>query len=68
MSQTRIMSFTESLANIIIGYCIVFFANLIFLPMFGFNITISQNFILGGIYTVISLLRSYCIRRWFNKL
>ena len=67
MSQTKTRSFLESWTNIFIGYTINFTANLIILPLFGFNITIKDNIWLGLIYTAISLTRSYCIRRWFNK-
>ena len=65
--QTKTMSFIESWANIAVGYTINFIANMTILPLFGFNITVKQNLTLGVIYTVISLVRSYCIRRWFNR-
>jgi len=54
--------------NIFIGYSINFVANILILPLFGFNtLTVKKNLILGVIYTGISLTRSYCVRRWFNK-
>lgn len=64
--QSRLGSFVEAWINVIIGFTINFAANMTFLPMLGFNISVSQNFALGGIYTVISVARSYAIRRWFN--
>ena len=67
MSQTRAMSFVESWTNIFIGYVINFAANMVLLPLFGFDITVKQNLVLGTLYTLISLTRSYCIRRWFNR-
>lgn len=69
MRQTRWGSFIEVSINIFIGYWINFFANLLILPMFGFNVSISDNFIIGFIYTFISVARGYIIRRWFeNKI
>jgi len=65
--QSRKRSFIESWVNIFIGYAINFTANMIFLPMFGFDITITQNLWLGAIFTIISLIRSYCIRRIFTR-
>ena len=65
--QTRTMSLIESWTNIAIGYAINFTANMLILPLFGFNISVKQNLVLGILYTLISLTRSYCIRRWFNK-
>lgn len=69
MSQTKLGSVAESGANIVVGFTINFFANMAILPLFGFStLTASKNFALGCLYTVISLARSYVLRRWFNGL
>lgn len=67
MTQSKKRSFLEAWLNIAVGYGVNFTANLLVLPHFGFDVTIKQNIFLGAIYTVISLIRSYCIRRWFTK-
>jgi hypothetical protein len=66
MNQTRLGSFIEAVINTCIGFAINFTANMFIFPLFGFHITVSENFVLGLLYTVISVVRSYCIRRWFN--
>jgi hypothetical protein len=66
MNQTRIGSLIEACLNVVIGFSINYFANMIIFPWFGFHITPGANFALGLVYTVISVVRSYCIRRWFN--
>ncbi len=66
MSQSRLGSFIEAIINIIIGFAINFTANALVFPLFGWTISTSDNLLLGAIYTAISLLRSYTIRRWFN--
>jgi len=69
MAQTRWGSFVESWANIAVGFTINYTANLIILPMFGFStLTAEKNFVIGLLYTVISLCRSFVIRRYFNGL
>lgn len=69
MGQTKTGSFAEAWANIAIGFGINFAANMLILPLFGFHgLTLGKNFIIGLLYTVISLLRSYVLRRWFNGL
>lgn len=68
MTQTRLGSFAEAWANIGVGFAINFTANLIVLPWFGLAITPSKAFGIGIIFTVISLVRSYVLRRWFNGL
>ncbi len=49
-----------------IGFWINYFANLLILPLFGFNVTLSENFLIGLLYTLVSVARSYIIRRWFD--
>ncbi len=67
--QTHLSSFSEALVNIAIGFAINFTANLLILPAFGFaSLTATKAFGIGCIFTVISLARSYCLRRWFNGL
>jgi hypothetical protein len=66
MTQTRLGSLIEALANVVIGFGINWTANLMILPLFGFNVTGGQAFGIGIFFTVISIARSYALRRWFN--
>ena len=66
MNQTRLGSLIEAVINVVIGFAINFTANMLIFPLFGFHITARDNLVMGLIYTLISVARSYCIRRWFN--
>lgn len=66
MNQTRLGSFIEAWINVAIGFAINFCANLLILPLIGFHISVGQNLFIGVLYTIISVARSYVIRRWFN--
>lgn len=66
MTQTKLGSLYEALFNVAIGFTINFIANLFILPLVGFHISIGQNFFIGVLYTIVSVARSYVIRRWFN--
>lgn len=66
MTQSKLGSLYEALMNILIGFAINYIANLLILPLFGFHIGLVANFWMGVLYTGISLVRSYAIRRWFN--
>ena len=67
MTQTRLGSFIEAWINVLIGFVINFAANMLILPAFGFTaLTLETNFYIGLAYTVVSVIRSYVIRRWFN--
>jgi len=64
--QSKRSSATEAVINVIVGYGINMAANFTLFPAFGWHITLEQNLLLGVFYTVISLVRSYCLRRAFN--
>lgn len=57
----------EAWTNIFIGFSINFVANLLILPLIDAHVTFVQNFWMGWIYTSISILRQYAIRRWFQE-
>ena len=58
----------EAVANVLVGYLVAVGSQMILFPLFDIHIPVHQNFILGGYFTVISLVRSYVLRRWFNGL
>ena len=66
MHQARLGSLIESAINILIGYSIALLSQLLIFPWFGIHIPLSDNLLIGAWFTLISLLRSYIIRRWFN--
>ena len=68
VGQSKQHSWWEAWMNIFVGFWINYFANLMIFPLFGFHISYEANFLMGIIYTVISLVRSYFLRRAFNKL
>ena len=66
MNQTRIGSLIESFMNIAIGYLVALLSQIIIFPMFDIHVSLSDNLLIGAYFTLISLVRSYVIRRWFN--
>lgn len=67
MSQTRKGSLIEALINTAIGFGINYLTNLLILPHFGFtSLTWDVNLLIGFSYTIISVVRGYVVRRWFN--
>lgn len=62
------MSATEAITNVAIGYLVSVIANIIVLPMFGYDVTIADSFAIGLAFTIISLARSYILRRIFNRI
>jgi uncharacterized protein YqgC (DUF456 family) len=68
VGQSPKHSFYESLINVIIGYFVAIGSQMIILPLYGIHIPIEQNLTMGLLFTVISFVRSYIIRRWFNNI
>ena len=64
--QTRLGSLIESAANVAIGYGVAVASQLAIFPLFGIHIPLSDNLLIGAWFTVISLARSYIVRRTFN--
>jgi membrane protein implicated in regulation of membrane protease activity len=61
------MSAVEAAANVAVGYGVACLTNAFVLPAFGFHISLGQNLSIGAIFTVVSLVRSYLLRRVFNR-
>jgi len=65
--QSKYHSFLESLTNILVGYFVALASQLLIFPFYGIHIPLSDNILIGAWFTVISIVRSYVLRRWFNK-
>lgn len=68
MSQSRKGSAFEALTNIAIGIVVSMIANALVFPLFHFHPSGSQNVEITAIYTAISFVRSYLIRRMWNAI
>ena len=67
MMQSRWMSLVESSANIVVGYGLAVFTQILVFPIFDLQASVGENLLIGGIFTVISLIRSFAVRRLFNR-
>ena len=61
-------SAVETVASTAIGFVIAYVASYTVLPLFGHHVTHGENFWITVIFTVISLIRGWCVRRLFNRL
>lgn len=65
--QSRAHSLIESLANIAVGYTVAVLTQVLIFPLYGIAISWSGNASMGAIFTIVSLCRSYALRRLFNR-
>ena len=66
MKQSRTMSLVESLANVAVGYGVAVITQMLVFPLFGLSTTLAENLAMGAIFTVVSIARSYMLRRLFE--
>jgi hypothetical protein len=67
--QTSRQSMIESLGGTAIGFIIsVLVWQFVVNPVWGFNTTVFQNLNITLLFTVVSVIRSYYVRRIFNHL
>lgn len=64
--QTKKNSLIESVTNVAVGYVIAILSQLIIFPLFNVNVSFLNNLLIGVWFTIISIIRSYTIRRIFN--
>ena len=68
MKQSRLMSLVESVANVIVGYGVAVVTQILIFPMFGLRTTLAQNLLMGLAFTLISVARSFALRRVFEAI
>ena len=65
--QTKKQSFIETLTSVFVGWIIGVILNMLVLPLFDYNITVIDSLWVSLIFTVVSVIRGYIIRRFFNS-
>ena len=68
MTQSRTMSAAESVANVAIGFGIALATQVVVFDALKIPVSLEQNLCIGVVFTVVSLVRSYLLRRVFNRL
>ena len=68
MKQSRLMSLVESLANVLVGYGVAVITQVVLFPLFGLAVTVTEYMLIGLIFTAVSVVRSYALRRGFEAL
>lgn len=66
-NQTKRNSIVESITNTLIGLLTTFIFSPIIYGMVGIQYTLNQLGMATILFTILSIIRGYIIRRWFNK-
>jgi hypothetical protein len=66
--QSRVGSFVEQVLNIGSGFFIsLLLWSFIIVPVWELDVSMNDNLTITGIFTVVSVVRGYVWRRFFNK-
>jgi hypothetical protein len=65
-AQSREDSFLEALTNVALGFVLALVTQSLVYPLFGIATTIATDSTIAVIFTLVSLLRSYLVRRAFE--
>lgn len=68
MKQSRTMSLVEAVANIVVGYSVAVVTQILIFPVFGLSASVSDALAIGAIFTLVSILRTYLLRRIFEAI
>jgi hypothetical protein len=68
--QTKQQSLIESLTQTAIGFLVSLFTwyCILWTELFDITVTFTDNLVITGIFTVVSIIRGYLIRRFYNKI
>ncbi len=68
MKQTRVMSLLEAIANVVVGYGVAVTTQMLVFPVFGLQTTLAQNLKMGAVFSIVSIIRSFALRRVFEAI
>ena len=65
--QSRRHSLIEAVANVVVGYALAVITKIVVFTRFGLQVSFRDNISIGAIFVLVSLVRSYAIRRLFER-
>jgi hypothetical protein len=67
MPQSKKSSLYEAVINTVIGYGLSVATYAFVMPLLGYHTTLKENVTLVAVFSAISIVRNYCIRRVFAR-
>ena len=65
--QSRRQSLIEAITNVVVGYALAVITQIVVFPWFGLQVSLGDNLAIGALFVMIPLLRSYALRRLFER-
>jgi hypothetical protein len=68
VAQSRAGSAAEALTNVTVGFLLAFVLQGLLYPAVGIATMPQTNLLIAAVFTAVSVLRSYLVRRGFEQL
>ena len=65
--QSHRMSMIEAVTNVVVGYALAVGTQVLVFPLIGLTASFSDNLLIGAVFTSVSVIRSYALRRMFER-
>ena len=65
--QSKRESMIETLTSVFAGWLIGVILNMLVLPLFDYDVNLTDGVLISIIFTAVSVVRSYVVRRFFNS-
>lgn len=66
--QSRAISLVEAVLNVLVGFWVAVALQLVLYPAFGIRTAFGTDLAIATIFTLVSIVRSYFMRRLFERL
>ncbi len=66
--QSRAASLVEVFTNVAVGYLVALAAQQLVFPIFAIHTALAQDSAIAAVFTLVSVLRSFLLRRLFERL
>jgi hypothetical protein len=68
VKQSRRMSFIEAVTNVTVGFGLAVLTQAALYPVLGIQVSMAMNATIGAVFTCVSIVRSYVLRRLFEGI
>ena len=62
------MSLIEAVTNVAVGYSLAVIVQMLVFPLFGLHASLGDNLMIGAVFTIASIARSFSLRRLFEAI
>lgn len=66
--QSRLGSLLEATTSTLVGFLVAVLTQVVVFPIYGLEVGLGGNLQIALIFTVVSVLRGYLVRRVFNRI